>query len=135
MKKCVVLLAMGMVFFPGASWAQPMQQAQPAPQAQRRPLASEFAKGVISPLLSVLYFPLKFSVGTAGAVLGGVSGWLTGGNIRAAEGIWRPMTGGTYFITPQVIDRERLFLPFDGGEYAQWPRTTAQPAGSLYPQP
>jgi len=135
MKKCVVLLAMGMVFFPGGSWAQPMQQAQPAPQAQSGPLASEFAKGVISPLLSVLYFPLKFSVGTAGAVLGGVSGWLTGGNIRAAEGIWRPLTGGTYFITPQVMDRERPFLPFDGGEYAQWPRTTPQPAGSLYPQP
>jgi len=134
MKKCVALLALGMLVFPGASWAEQIQQQQPQ-QMQSRPLASEFAKGVVSPSLSVLYFPLKASVGIVGAVLGSVSGWLTGGNIRAAEGIWRPMTGGTYFITPQVIDQERPFLPFDGGEYAQWPKHTVQPAGSMYAQP
>jgi hypothetical protein len=133
MRKGVILLAMGVLFFPGASWAEQMQQP-PVKQEQSRPLAPEFAKGVISPVLSVLYFPLKFSVGTVGAVLGGVSGWTTGGNIRAAEGIWRPMTGGTYFITPQVIDRERSFLPFDGGEYAQPPSAVA-PSGSMYGQP
>lgn len=133
MRKCVVLLALSLSLFPGASWAQQIQQPS-ATQEQRRPLAPEFAKGVISPLLSVLYFPLKFAVGTVGAVSGGVSGWMTGGNIRAAEGIWRPMTGGTYFITPQIIGGERPFLPFDGGEYAQWPKHTA-PAESGYWQP
>jgi hypothetical protein len=137
MKKCVVLLAIGVLFFSERGQAQQVQQpqAQQAPQAQSRPLGSEFAKGMISPVLSVVYFPLKFSYGTLGAILGGVSGGLTGGNVRAAEGLWRPMTGGTYFITPQIIDRERPFLPFDGGEYAQWPRNTIQPTGSMYTQP
>jgi hypothetical protein len=133
MRKGLVLLVMGVLFFPGGSGAEQMQQP-PAKQEQSRPLAPEFAKGVISPILSILYFPLKFSVGTVGAVAGSVSGWMTGGNIRAAEGIWRPMTGGTYFVTPQVMGGERPFLPFDGGEYAQWP-AHASPSESPYQQP
>lgn len=131
MKKYLVVLAMGVMFFPGKIWAEEMQ-AQPE---QRKPLATEFAKGVVSPILSVVYFPIKFSVGAAGAVLGGVSGWMTGGNIRAAEGIWRPTAGGTYFITPQVLDREHSFLPFDGGEYAEWPKHRRQSSDSLLTQP
>lgn len=140
MKKGVILLALGMLLAPGMSWTQEMQPQQPQQpqqqpqQEQRKPLAPEFAKGVIAPLASVVYFPLKFAMGTAGAVLGGVSGWLTGGNVRAAEGIWRPMTGGSYFVTPQVMDGERPFLPFDGGEYAQWP-AHASPSESMYGQP
>ncbi|MGE0683002.1 MAG: hypothetical protein AB7P69_19130 [Candidatus Binatia bacterium] len=134
MRKCLVLLAMGVLFFPGTNWAEQMQQP-PAKHEQSRPLAPEFAKGIISPILSVLYFPLKFSVGAVGAVVGGVSGWMTGGNIRAAEGIWRPMTGGTYFITPQVMDGERPFLPFDGGEYAQPPPRVAPSGSMMYGQP
>ena len=131
MRKYLVLVAMGVLFFSGMSWAKDAQQQQ----TQSKPLAMEFAKGVVTPMLSVVYFPLKFSVGAAGAILGGVSGWMTGGNIRAAEGVWRPTVGGTYFITPEVIDRERSFLPFDGGEYAQWPKHAAHPNSSSYVQP
>ena len=131
MRKYLVLLAIGGLFFSRMSWAEEAQSQQ----MQSKPLASEFAKGVVSPVLSVVYFPVKFSVGVAGAILGGVSGWMTGGNIRAAEGIWRPTVGGTYFITPQVLDREHSFLPFDGGEYAQWPRNTVPPSGPMYSQP
>lgn len=131
MKKKLVVSVVGLLLLQGTSWAD---QTLPEPQTQSQTLGSEFAKGVISPILSVLYFPLKFSVGTAGAALGGVSGWATGGNERAARGIWRPLTGGTYFITPQVIDGERPFLPFDGGVYAQPPTYTGS-SGSSYVQP
>jgi hypothetical protein len=131
MGKKLVIVVVGLILMQGVAWAEQLSQE---PQAQSRSMGSEFAKGVISPVLSVLYFPLKFSVGTAGAVLGGVSGWATGGNERAAQGIWRPLTGGTYFITPQVMDGERPFLPFDGGVYAQPPRYSG-PSGSLYVQP
>jgi len=127
MKKSLILMLVGMLFFSGMSWAEEVQQQPPS-----KPLAMEFAKGVVTPMLSIVYFPIKFSVGAAGAILGGVSGWATGGNIRAAEGVWRPTVGGTYFITPQVIDREHSFLPFDGGEYAQWPQHAAHPNGSSY---
>lgn len=131
MGKKLVIVVVGLIMMHGLGWAEQMPQE---PQAQTQPLGLEFAKGVASPILSVLYFPLKFSVGTVGAVLGGVSGWATGGNERAAQGIWRPLTGGTYFITPQVMDGERPFLPFDGGVYAQPPRYSGPP-GSLYIQP
>jgi hypothetical protein len=77
--------------------------------------SGEFARGVAAPVLSVVYFPVKFGVGVAGAVLGGVSGFLTGGDDRAAEGIWHPMVGGTYFITPAVLEGDQPFVPFDYG--------------------
>lgn len=131
MKKSLIIAVLGLMLLPGLGWAD---QAQSLDQPQPRPLGPEFAKGVISPILSALYFPIKFSVGTVGAVLGGVSGWATGGNQRAAEGIWRPLTGGTYFITPQVMDGERPFLPFDGGVYAR-PSGPVGSAGSVYMQP
>lgn len=135
MKKSFILAAMGVVWGVSSSWAQQAAPLPtPPPQMESRPLAPEFAKGVIAPVLSVLYFPLKFSVGVAGAVLGGVSGWATGGNQRAAQGIWRPLTGGTYFVTPDVIDGERPFLPLDGGPYAQPPKRTGS-IGSMYVQP
>jgi hypothetical protein len=88
--------------------------AQPAGRTK----SGEFARGLAAPLLSVVYFPVKFGTGVAGAVLGGVSGFLTGGNERAAEGIWHPMTGGTYFITPEILEGERRFLPLDYGPSA-----------------
>jgi hypothetical protein len=136
MKRLIVALTIGVLAWSGVSQAQQVQQTPQGQQAPQptKPMGSEFAKGWLTPILSVIYFPIKFSVGTAGAVLGGVSGWATGGNERAAEGIWRPMTGGTYFITPQVIDGERPFLPFDGGPYAPQPAGPVS-SGSMYTQP
>ena len=98
-------------------------------------MGEEFAKGMVSPVLSLIYCPLKLAAGVSGAVLGGVSGWATGGNQRAAEGIWRPLTGGTYFITPKIMDGERPFLPFDGGPYAHPASPVSAPVGAGYLQP
>lgn len=123
MKRLIVGLAMVALLSPGVS------QAQPAGKS----LGSEFFKGWLTPVLSAVYFPVKFSVGTAGAFLGGISGWATGGNERAAEGIWRPLTGGTYFITPQVLDGEKPFLPFDGGPYAGPPARPMSSGSILQP--
>ena len=118
MKKYLMVVAMlGLLFFSGAGWTAEMEQQQPL-----RPeptLGSEFAKGIITPVLSLPYFLVKLTVGVSGAILGGISGWATGGDERAAEGIWRPMVGGTYFITPQILDGDWPFLPFDGGPYTQ----------------
>lgn len=111
MKRLRTLIGSAVVvglLWPGSSSAQPAGKTQ----------SGEFARGVFAPVLSVGYFPIKFATGVAGAVLGGVSGFLTGGSERAAEGIWHPMTGGTYFITPEVLDGERPFLPFDYGPSA-----------------
>lgn len=90
----------------------------------------EFARGVAAPVLSVVYFPVKFGVGVAGAFLGGISGFLTGGSDRAAEGIWHPTVGGTYFITPAILEGERRFLPLDYGEDVP-PSHQAAPSSAL----
>ena len=132
MKRLIVVLAVVALLWPGVGQTQQMQQT---PQ-ETRSMTSEFALSWLTPILNLVYFPVKFSVGTVGAVLGGVSGWATGGNERAAEGIWRPMTGGTYFFTPQTFDseHEQPFLPFDGGPYEQQEAGQA-PLGStsMYP--
>ena len=103
-KVIATVIGMGMLY-PTLSMAQPVGRTK----------SGEYARGLAGPLLSVGYFPIKFVVGVAGAVLGGASGFLTGGSDRAAEGIWYPMTGGTYFITPEILEGERRFLPLDYG--------------------
>ena len=85
-----------------------------APAQEQKPLGSEFAKSWTS-VLNLVYFPIKLSVALVGAPIGGAAGLLTGGNERAAEGIWRPTVGGTYFITPEVIEGSEPFLPVDRG--------------------
>jgi len=92
----------------------------------------EFVRGVVAPTLSVVYFPVKFGVSVVGAALGGVSGFLTGGNDRAAEGIWHPTVGGTYFITPAILEGECRFLPFDYGDPCPYPApSTSVAPGSM----
>jgi hypothetical protein len=111
MRRLLVGLLMLVVLLPGMSLAQ---QAAPT-------VGEELAKGIAAPVLSIVYFPVKLVVGITGALLGGFSGWATGGNERAAEGIWRPTVGGSYFITPETLDGTKPFLPFDGGPYAPPP--------------
>lgn len=106
-KVIVLVVSVGMLY-PTLSMAQPAGRSK----------SGEYVRGFAAPLLSVGYFPVKFVVGVAGAVLGGASGFFTGGNERAAEGIWHPMTGGTYFITPEILEGERPFLPLDYGSSA-----------------
>jgi hypothetical protein len=137
MKKVVIVLAATMLLWPGVGQTQQTPQPQ-QPQPQARSTASEFGMSWLAPVLSLVYFPVKFCVGgVAGAVLGGVSGWATGGNEQAAEGIWRPMVGGTYFITPQILTGEQPFLPFNGGPYAPPPAGSAPSGsmGSMYTRP
>lgn len=127
MRRLLIGVVVTMLVSPVTSWAQ---QAQGTPQAQQesRPLGIELARGIAAPLLSAVYTPVKVSLGVTGAVLGGVSGFLTGGNERAAEGVWRPLTGGTYFITPQLLARQSPFVPF--GDRPVEP-AAATPSGSM----
>jgi hypothetical protein len=48
-------------------------------------------------------------VGIAGAELGGIAGWSTGGDVRTARSVWRPTVEGNYYITPDHFDGERQF--------------------------
>lgn len=66
---------------------------------------AEFGMGVASTVLSVFYTPVRLVVGVVGAHLGGVEGWLTGGDLRTARSMWRPTVEGDYFIRPDHLDR------------------------------
>ncbi len=113
------IVAAGLLW-PGPGLAHPPPGSTPS---------GEFARGMSAPILSAVYFPVKLAVGVSGAVLGGISGFLTGGSERAAEGIWHPTVGGTYFITPAILAGEQPFLPFDYG--ANHPPQSQSSATSL----
>src|SRR5262245_39626488 len=123
MRRLLVGFLMLVILIPGMSLAQ-----QTAPT-----VGGELARGVAAPVLSIVYFRVKLVMGTVGALLGGFSGWATGGSERAAEGIWRPTVGGSYFVTPETLDGTKPFLPFDGGPYAE-PAPAPVPS-STYLQP
>jgi hypothetical protein len=79
----------------------------------------EFGLSVGSTFLSILYHPIRMVTGIVGAELGGIAGWTTGGDQRAARGIWRPLTEGDYFVRPDHLDRTERF---QFGNYARQPR-------------
>lgn len=122
MRRLLVGFLLLAVLNPGISLAQ---QAQPS-------TGGELGRSVAAPLLSVVYFPLKLCVGIAGALLGGISGWATGGDERAAQGIWQPTIGGSKFITPAMLEGTEPFQPFGEATSAQ-PSTATGSSGSMYP--
>ncbi len=85
----------------------------PAPE---HPAASEFSAAFGAATLSVLYFPVRFACGLGGALIGGAGGFLTGGDERVAQGVWRGMVEGDYFVRPEHILGEKVFEP----NGAQW---------------
>ena len=87
----------------------------PAFAEERRSLAKEFALSFFSGVLSAAYAPVKFALAVGAAPVGGVAGFVTGGNERAAEGIWRPTVGGSYFVTPGAFDGTEPFRPLGRG--------------------
>jgi hypothetical protein len=70
---------------------------------------AELGMGVAATIFSVFYHPVKLVVGVVGAELGGVEGWLTGGDIRTAKSMWRPTVEGDYFVRPDHLDHTERF--------------------------
>lgn len=52
----------------------------------------------------LLYVPAKLIYAGVGAVTGAFGWLLTGGNTDAAKAIWRPSMGGTYVVTPSMLE-------------------------------
>lgn len=70
--------------------------------------APDVGTSVLAALSNILYFPLRFTITVVTAEVGGVTGWMTGGDAAAAQAVWQSTDGQT-FITPEVIEgRERL---------------------------
>lgn len=59
-------------------------------------------------LTNTVYFPLRLAVTIATAEVGGLTGFLTGGDDASARSVWNS-TNGQAFITPAILEgRERL---------------------------
>jgi len=59
--------------------------------------------GALTALTNVLYMPAKLVYATAGGLTGGLAYGLTGGDLQAAETIWVASMGGTYVVTPRML--------------------------------
>lgn len=69
----------------------------------------EFGMALGASLLSAIYAPVRLVYGIVGAELGGIQGFLTGGNQRAANGAWRVTVEGDYYIRPEHFDGAERF--------------------------
>jgi len=68
--------------------------------------ANDFGIGFGTVVVNLLYMPVKVVYGTLGAITGGFAYVLTGGNLKAATAVWRPSMGGTYVVTPSMLQGE-----------------------------
>ena len=59
--------------------------------------------GGLTVLSNVLYMPLKLVYATVGGVTGGLAYGLTLGDLNTAETIWVTSMGGTYVVTPRML--------------------------------
>jgi hypothetical protein len=80
----------------------------------------EFGLAVGAAAGNLLYFPAKVLVAIGGGALGGLTGLLTGGDVRAAYAVWVPAASGTYLLTPANLEG-RVPLEFFGSDYADQP--------------
>ena len=56
--------------------------------------------------------PVRVSLAAVGGVLGGLTGWLTAGNLHAAQDIWRlpPFDGQTHLQPEMMYGEEPLMI-------------------------
>jgi len=75
--------------------------------ATARPAAAGFLGdagwGTLTVLTNVVYMPAKLIYATAGALTGGFAFALTGGDVQTAETVWVTTMGGTYAVTPGML--------------------------------
>ena len=58
--------------------------------------------------LNLFYVPVRFAVTVVTAEVGGLTGWLTGGDVPSARSIWAA-TDGQPYIKPAILEgSERL---------------------------
>lgn len=62
--------------------------------------------GALTVLSNVVYMPAKLVYATIGGVTGGFALALTGGDMDTAETVWVTTMGGTYVITPRMLQGE-----------------------------
>jgi hypothetical protein len=82
-----------------------------APAQAKSTYWSEFGWGLAAVGTNLFYFPTKLVYATMGGLTGGVAYALTVGNLESAQTIWSPALGGTWVVSPEILQgREPLLL-------------------------
>ena len=95
------------VLLAGAMLCAGSARAQLAPEQVREPHPGSAALAAAG---NVVFMPVRLVLTTIGAELGGLTGWLTAGNVDAAHDIWRlpPFDGQTYLQPDMMYGEEPL---------------------------
>jgi hypothetical protein len=104
-----LLLAVAMAT-PTSSTGQvsPGLMTPPQARATEQGSAPDIGASLAAALSNIVYFPLRFAITLVTAEVGGLAGWMTGGDTSAADAVWE-LTDGQAYITPEVVEgRERL---------------------------
>jgi hypothetical protein len=59
--------------------------------------------GALTVLTNAIYMPAKIVYATVGGLTGGFAFALTGGDLQTAETVWVTSMGGTYVVTPGML--------------------------------
>jgi hypothetical protein len=82
-----------------------------------RPAAAAYLEdagwGTLTVLTNVVYMPAKIIYATAGGITGGFAFALTGGDLQTAETVWVTTMGGTYVVTPGMLQGQEM-IAFTG---------------------
>jgi len=82
-----------------AAGAEQAVNLEPQPQSGSR----EAGMGVLAAATNVVYFPLRLALTTVTASVGGLVGWLNGGNPQSAQSVW-DSTEGPAYVTARMLD-------------------------------
>jgi hypothetical protein len=88
--------------------------------------------GIATVFTNVLYMPAKIVYATVGAVTGGLTWCVTGGDTETANKVWVPTLEGTYVVTPPMLRGEEPINFVGGpplGTVSDAQRLTEQPLG------
>ncbi len=77
---------------------------------------AELGLGMAAIASNIFYVPAKMLYATGGGIVGGLGWILTGGNLEAAQNIWSPSLGGTWILSPEMLNGRRPIL-FSGETY------------------
>jgi len=84
-----------------------------AAQPARAAYLEDAGWGALTVLTNIVYMPAKMCYAALGGLTGGLAFGLTGGDLQTAETVWVTSMGGTYVITPGMLQGQEA-IAFTG---------------------
>ena len=75
-------------------------------EAATLPKGQEAGVSLLAAATNVVYFPMRLAVTTITAPVGGLVGWLNGGDLRSAQAVWNSTDGPAYMTASMLQGHE-----------------------------